>query len=510
MRIVFITLLSLALSACVVGPNYKRPPAITPQKFKEAKGKSIIGKNNKKWKLAQPRDHVDRGAWWTVFNDKDLNNLEEELNKGNQNIEAAYANFVQAMALVDEARAAYYPTIVFTGVGTRQKIAGGGALFSSSNSSTSTATATSAGTSTSIASGVGTAAQGKGASSVFSYYSYVLGGSWQPDIWGLVRRTVESDIAGAQSSGSLFANTRLSMQGTLAQTYYELRTLDMNQKLLDLSVAANKKLLQLTRNQYVSGVVSRANILQAQSQLETAEAQAINNGVNRAIYEHAIAVLIGRPPANFTLAPKPLTQTPPAIPLMLPSELLERRPDIAQAERTMAQTSAQIGVAIAAYYPAITLSGNVNALTISSFSFPPLGWAYGAQLVQYLYDGGLRDATLRAAMATYQSAVASYRQVVLAAFQNVEDNLSNLRILAKEEDVLLQLVSTTKKSLQLVINEYKSGTVDLADTVTSQLNVYSAELNATNIAGLRMTSAVALITALGGGWSTPCGSCVQQ
>jgi NodT family efflux transporter outer membrane factor (OMF) lipoprotein len=482
----------LFLSACAVGPDYVRPSAVVPASFKEAKGKKVMGsKRSKDWKIAQPCDAKDRGAWWTVFNDRELNRLETQLNISNQTILNAEANYRQARALVDEARASFFPTLTGSITVTRQK-QGTGATFFSSTSGVTTST--------------GSASTGTGGVSktpINTTHSLLLNGSWEPDIWGLVRRTVEASAAGAQASAALLASTRLSSQASLAQYYFELRGLDTDQKLLDDTVKNYKKALRLTRNQYVSGVASRADVVQAQSQLEAAQATAINNGILRAQYEHAIAVLIGVPPSNVVLPPHVRKTTPPPIPLELPSALLERRPDVAQAERLMAQANAQIGVAVAAYYPALTLSGSASATgkgLAHFFSIPTLGWAYGPQLSDVIYDGGLRSATVRAASAGFDATVASYRQTVLAAFQDVEDNLASLRILAAEAVVQDQAVASAKLALKLVINQYKAGTVPYSSVITAQTTAFTAEKNAADINYLRMTSAVGLIKALGGGW----------
>ena len=472
----------LLLSSCAVGPDYVRPPVKTPAKFKEAK--------NRHWKVVHPNDACERGEWWRIFHDEKLNSLEEQLNDSNQNIVAAAANFRQASALVDEARASYFPTL--SGSLSIQRQKGGGSSSFVSTSSTGT-------TST------GSAVTGSAGLHVFSSHSWILDSTWEPDIWGLVRRQVEASAASAQSSAALLAVTRLSAEGSLAQYYFELRSLDADQKFLNATVKSYKEALQLTRNQYNSGVASRADIVQAQSQLESAQALMINNGINRAIYEHAIAVLIGEPPANFSMPFMPLTQTPPSIPLMLPSQLLERRPDVAQAERLMAQTNAQIGVAKAAYFPTLALNASASVSATNAgfsqlFQVPNVAWAYGPQLTQLIFDGGLRDATVAAARAGYDSAVASYRQVVLAAFQDVEDNLASLRILGEQAVVQNKAAASAKLALKLVINQYKSGTVAYSSVITAQINAFAAEKSAIDVTGLRMTSAVGLIKALGGGW----------
>jgi len=490
-RNVVLIILFFILTACAVGPDYVRPRVATPSKYKEAKGKKVIvGKDNHEWKIAKPNDACNRGAWWKIFRDNELNKLEDQLNNSNQTIMEAFENYKQAQALVDEARASFFPALNGSVTFTRQKQGGGTTSFvSSSGGSTSTGTAT--------------LGAGGVSHSITDSHSIVFNATWIPDIWGLVRRTVEASAAGAEASHALLASTRLSTQGSLAQYYFELRALDTDQKLLNATVVDYKKALQLTKNQYKSGVASRADIVQAQSLLETTQAQAINNGINRAIYEHAIAVLIGTLPEEFSLPPRPLVKSPPPVPLSVPSALLERRPDIAQAERLMAQANAQIGVAVAAYYPslALTATGSFFGHGLSHWiSMPALGWAYGPQLAQLIYDGGLRAAEVRAAEAGYCSTLASYRQIVLAAFQNVEDNLSSLRILNAEAVVQNQAADSARLALKLVINQYKAGTVPYSSVITAQIAAFTAEKNAADITGLRSTATVGLILALGGGW----------
>jgi len=487
----------LSLNACMVGPNYKRPPAPLSSTFKEARGKPIIGNKKKsEWKIAQPADLAPRGEWWRMFHDPELNRLEAQLNHCNQSVWNAYENYKQSRAIVDEARASYYPTLSMNAAATRQRTVNGSGSFSS----TSQTGSTTSGTAT-----VGNPTN-KTTSKVSTIHSLLFQASWVPDIWGLVSRQVEADISAAGASSALFAATRLSSQSSLAQYYFELRGTDSLQVFLNNTVTAYKKILKITKNQYASGVASRADVVQAQSQLEAAEALAINNGILRAEYEHAIAVLLGLPPAQLTLTPHPLAYniSPPAIPLILPCQLLERRPDVAQAERLMQQANAQIGIAIAAYFPTITLLGTASDTGTGLahwFSLPMMAWAYGPQLSQLIYDGGLRSATVKAAKAGYLASVASYRQVVLAAFQNVEDNLSSLRILSKEMIVQNKAVGSAKKALQLTVNEYQSGTVAYSSVLTSQIAAFTAEQNAVTINYQRMIAAVGLVTALGGGWS---------
>lgn len=484
-------LLFCLLSSCMVGPNYVRPKVVGSPEFKEADGKMVAGPKGTNWKPIKPQDDIERGQWWKIFQDSTLNALEDQLNHYNQNIANAEATYRQSLAVVDQARASFFPSISGAFNLLRQRQGGGATSFISST-----------GGSTSI----GTAATGGQASATtVTNYTAILNASWEPDIWGLVRRTVEADQSAAQSNAALIALTRLSAQGALAQYYFELRTLDKNQRFLENTVISYKKIVRLTLNQYKAGIVSRADVVQAQSQLETAQASVLNNGILRGQYEHAIAVLIGRPPAYLSLKFMPLTAKPPTIPLLIPSTLLERRPDIAQAERLIQQYSALIGVAIAAYFPNLNLSGSTNA-TASTFHrlihTPAIGWAAGLQVAETIFDGGLRSATVRAAKEAYLAQVASYRQVVLTAFQDVEDNLISLRILREQSVVQNQAAASARLALKLMVNQYKAGTVDYASVLTAQITAFSAEQTANNVDGLQMTSAVGLIKSLGGGWKT--------
>jgi len=492
-KILIFPAIFLLLSACAVGPDYVRPSVDVPDRFKEAKGKAVMGSEKNKnpqkhavkptgqWKEAAPEDACNRGEWWKIFNDAKLNMLEAHLDISNQTIKNAYENWQQARALVDEARAAFWPTLTGSLGFTRQSQGSGFASSGTSTSGTTTGTTTSS-------------------SSVSNSYQWMLNASWEPDIWGSVRRTVEAAAAGAQASDALLALTQLSAQASLAQYYFELRGLDSDQKLLDDTVKKYRKILTYTKNRYAEGVDQQTDIIQAKSQLETALAAAINNQVLRSQYEHAIAVLTGVPPAEFSMAANPLTAVPPPIPLEVPSVLLERRPDIAQAERLMAQANAQIGVAVAAWFPTLTLSGLASTTTQKLFSVPELTWSLGAQLAETLLDGGLRSATVRAAESGYRASVANYRQTVLAAFQNVEDNLAALRILAKQAVYQNRAALDAKHALQLTINQYRAGTVDYSSVLTAQITSFTAEKTARDLQYLRMTTAVGLIKALGGGW----------
>lgn len=486
-------LTALLLTSCAVGPNYKRPVVNVPPKYKEAPPKG--------WKKAEPQDAFNRGQWWKIFRDKKLNHLEDQLNQSNQTIATAYENYQQAMALVDEARASYFPTLSATASITRH---GGGSGGSFSSTTNSTPNASSNSSSSSISTGTFSSSSG-GNGSTGNSHSLAFNAAWEPDIWGLVRRTVEAAQGGADASGALLASTRLASQGSLAQIYFQVRALDKDQVILDATVVDYKKALKLTENQYASGVAAQADIVQARTQLESAEALAINNKISRGQFEHAIAVLVGVPPAEFSLPPQPLSSPPPKIPGSVPSTLLERRPDVAQAEHLMIQANANIGVAIAAYFPTLTLSGNASyqhqGLINNWFSVPGLGWSIGPQLAETIFDGGLRSATVAAARAGYRSTVASYRQTILAAFQDVEDNLISLRTLRRQAVADEAAAKDARLALQLVINQYKAGTVDYSAVITAQTTAYTAEKTAADVVGLEMTSAVGLIKALGGGWN---------
>lgn len=456
--------LATVLTGCAVGPDYKRPAAEIPAAYKEA----APG-----WKVAQPADQHDRGDWWTIYEDPQLNALEDQLNTSNQTIAQFAAAYRQARALVGEARAAYFPTVGASAGATRSGNGSGSSTTSSSRSSVSNS------------------------------FNVQLDASWEPDLWGSVTRSVNSQKAGQQGAAADLANARLSAQATLAQTYFSLRALDSTQKLLDDTVAAYQRSLQLTQNQYAAGVAARSDVIQAQTQLQTAQAAAIDNGVQRAQDEHAIAVLVGKPASTFSIPPMPLTATPPAVPAQMPSALLERRPDIASAERKAAAANEQIGVAIAAFFPTLTLSatgGFQSSVFSQLLTAPSRFWTLGPQLAATIFDAGLREAKTEAARAAYDQDVATYRQTILAAFQDVEDNLASQRILEQEIVVQQQAVESARQALAIVTNEYKAGTVGYVNVLTAQTTAFTAEQKLENIAGQRMVSSVGLVKALGGGW----------
>ncbi len=462
-----IPLLLAVLSACTVGPDYVKPKVETPPSFKEVEG----------WKKAEPQDNIPRGAWWTIYNDRQLNALEGQVNISNQNLAAAEAQYRQALALVQIARAAYFPT------------------------ATAGPTASRSRTSANVR-GI----QGQGVSQTSSDFLFSAQVTWQPDLWGKVRRQVESSKASAQASDADLEGVRLSMQGQLAQDYFQLRTLDAQKQILATTVDNYKKFLEMTKNRYATGVAAQSDVLTAQTQLETAQTQLVATGVQRAQLEHAVAVLMGKAPSDLTIPPTPLDLTPPAVPAGIPSELLERRPDIAAAERQAAAANALIGVAEAAYYPNVTLSATAGfeASSLAQwFTWPSRFWTLGPAAVQEtLLDGGLRRAQTEQARAAYDASVATYRQTVLAGFQQVEDNLAALRILEQEAKSADAAVDSAKKNVVITINQYKVGTASALDVIVTQAIALTNELTAVNVLGSRMSADVLLVEALGGGWNT--------
>ena len=476
----------LLVSACAVGPDYVRPSVVTPGDYKESQG----------WTPAQPRDDASRGPWWEVFGDPQLNALEAEVSAANQNVAVAEAQLRQARALVRQARAAYFPQITL-GVGVTRSRAP--ALSSSGSSGTSGTTTTSI---TSGGTGTGTSGS-RGSGQAVTSFTLPLEVSWEPDLWGRVRRSVESNQAGAQASAADLVNVALSLQAELASDYFQLRSLDAQKKLLDDTVAYYQRSLQLTRNRYDAGVASRVDVRQAETQLTSTQAQAIDVGVQRAQLEHAVATLVGRPASNLSLAFAPLTATPPPVPVGLPSALLERRPDVAGAERRVAAANAQIGVAKSAYFPVVTLTASFGFESTSFgdwLTWPSRFWAVGPSVSQLVFDGGLRRAQTAQARAAHEATVATYRQTVLTAFQEVEDNVAALRILEQEALAQDAAVRAAVDTVTLVTNQYRAGTVSYLEVVVAQATALANQRTAVEIAGRRMAAAVLLVKALGGGW----------
>jgi len=454
----------LQFSGCTVGPNYHTPVTETPQAYKE------LGN----WKPAQPNDQNLGGTWWTIFQDSQLDALEAQVNVSNQNLMAAEAQYRQARAALRYARADYYPTVTAGPSATRTR----------------------------------TSANRPPPSSTFNGITendFVLpfNVSYQVDVWGRVRRIVESNRDLAQASAADLATVNLSMHADLAIDYFQARSLDAQGQLLNSTVKQYEQALELTLNRFHGGVASEVEVEQAKTQLETVRAQAIDVGVLRAQFEHAVAILIGKPPAEFTLPPLPLTTPPPHIPLSVPSELLERRPDIAAAERRVAAANAQIGVAKSAYYPQINLgaSGGFESTSITTLLQGPSGlWAFGLSSVVTVFDVGRRRALTDEARAAYDFQVAAYRQSVLNGFQQVEDNLAAVRILEHEAKVQDEAVQAAQRSLNLSITRYKGGVTSYLEVTIAQSAALSDQVTAVNILGRRMANTVLLIQALGGGW----------
>ena len=472
----------LLFTGCTVGPDYVRPKTAAPDAYKENAG----------WKVAQPRDELPRGKWWEIYNDPQLNALEEQVDISNQNIAAAEANFRQALALIRVARAAYFPTVT------------GGPSWSRFKRSENLG---SGNTNLAGASGTGGGGGGIGTfpGATLSDYLLTSSAAWELDIWGKVRRSVESSKASAQATDANLEVVRLSAQATLAQSYFLLRAQDEQKRLLDDIAAAFQKILDRTKNRYNNGVASRNEIALAETQLKNTQAQAIDLGVQRAQLEHAIATLLGKAASVFSIPPKQVNLSIPPIPAGVPSELLERRPDIAAAERNMAAANAQVGVALAAYYPTLTLtgSGGFQASDVAQWFFwPSRFWSLGAAAATTLIDGGLRGGQTDAARAAYDSTVATYRQTVLTGFQEVEDNLAALRILGEEAKVQDEAVKAARLSVSLSTNQYQAGTISTLDLLVVVTVARNNERTAITILGNRMSASVLLIKALGGGWKS--------
>ena len=485
-RILVIAIACVLLGACAVGPNYTKPDVAVPSAYREnAPQQQAPDSHPSDWSKAQPADALKRGAWWEVFGDPLLNQFEEQVEVSNQTLAQTEAQYRQARALVSGARAGYFPTVGVSASATRSKSGGRGG---------------SSGNTTSGGTGSG---GNSGSSGISDSYSLPLTASWEPDLWGKVRRTVENSVANAQASAATLESTRLSLQATLAQDYLQLRVTDEQKRLLDDTIVGYQRSLQLTQNQYNVGVAARSDVVQAETQLKGAQAQAIDLGIQRAQLEHAIALLVGKTPSEVSIAVIPLTIKPPSIPAGLPSELLQRRPDVAIAERQAAAANAQIGVAEAAYFPSLTLSGTAGYQS-SAFSklltAPSFFWSVGPQLAETLFSGGARRAQTAQARAAYDAAVANYRETALAAFQNVEDNLAALRILENESAVQAEAVKLAQESLKIALNQYRAGTVSYLNVVTAQATAYGDQSKAITILGTQLNDSVALIKALGGGW----------
>jgi NodT family efflux transporter outer membrane factor (OMF) lipoprotein len=446
---------SSMVSGCKVGPDYHRPSAPIPVRYKELRG----------WTPATPANGMDRSDWWTIYHDPILNMLEEQVRLSNQNIKQFAAAYQEARAEVREQQSALFPSLTVTPTVGQQK------------------------------NGI-----------VPSRTTYSLGGSvtWDLDVWGKIRRNIESVVANAQASAADLADAQLSAQAEMATDYFELRYEDALQQLLNETVKAYQRSLEIVQNQYAAGTAARSDILTAQALLLSTRAEAVNVGVQRAVFEHAIALLAGRPPAELSLRSKSLDVELPKIPVAVPSTLLQRRPDIAAAERQMQQENALIGVNVAAFYPDINLSAALN------YSGPALGslfsasnqvWSLAASGSEIVFEGGQRTAAVAAARAAYESSVANYREVVLTAFQGVEDQLSTLRILGQQAVVENSAVEAAQHAVDISLNEYRAGTVAYTTVITAQTGLLTDQQAALMIQENRVTASVALIKALGGGWN---------
>ena len=483
-----LTVTACLLAGCTVGPKYHTPPAETPVAYKELTPADY--KNTDGWKVAQPKDDALRGKWWEIFGDPQLNALEEKVNVSDQNIAAAAARFFAARALVKEARSQLFPTVATNPAITVQRPSAtlsNGKAGGSSNSGSGSGTGT-----TSSATGT------------FTEYTFPFDATWQPDLFGRIRNTIKSAAYGAQASAADLENTRLTVQADVAVDYFQLRGEDALKQLLDATVVAYQNSLDFTRAQYETGVGTDEAVAQAETQLEATQAQDAALGIQRAQFEHAIAMLTGQPASTFSIPVEPLTSKPPAIPIGVPSQLLERRPDIAAAERLMAQANAQIGIARAAYFPNLTLSaaaGFESSSFTSWFSWPSRFFSIGPAAAETIFDAGLRRATVQQYRAQYDETVANYRQTVLTAFQQVEDNLASLRILSVEIQYQDTAVKSAEKSLAIAKDRYSLGIDPYLNVLTAQTALLSNQETAVNLRIQQMTASGGLIEALGGGWN---------
>jgi len=468
----------LLTAGCAVGPDYQRPETVIPAQFKEAAG----------WKVAEPGQAESNAAWWSVYNDPVLDGIEREIAVSNQNLAAAEAAWRQAQAAVALAQASFWPTLGITPSGERSGRGPGQRGQKAPSVTTAGGTVIPSGGSGGTAS---------------NQFSLTGSASWSPDIWGKIRRTVESNEAAAEASADDLAALRLSTQALAATDYFELRIADAMQRLLEQAATAYRRSLEITRNQYKSGIAAKSDVAQAEAQVETTQAQAINTGVARAALEHALAVLTGKPPADFAVAPAAFAVAIPAIPVEVPSALLERRPDIAAAEQQMAQANAKIGVALAAWYPNLALNGTygVTSATLGALMNASNNiWAFGGSLAETVFDGGARSADVAIARAAYDQTVATYRQTVLTAFSQVEDQLAALRILENQATVQARAVTAANEAERLIQNQYKAGTVAYTSVIVAQTAALTDAESNLSIQQNRLTASVALIQALGGGW----------
>jgi len=465
--------LCVSLLGCVVGPHYHKPAATVPAapNYKES---PINFQDTEGWKVASPQDSMLHGNWWEIFQQPELNDLEQQLNINNQNIKVYFENYLAARAVIRETRAQYFPTISIGATGTRSHTAG-----------------------------VATNGTGETPGGTFSEFSLPLDVSWAPDLFGRIRNQVRSAQAAAQVSAADLENERLLEQATLAEVFFEIRGQDELQRILNETVLADEDVLKLAEARYEVGTDNQVSVEQARETLEAARAESTNVAIARAQYEHAIATLLGKAATDFSIPVRPMTAVPPAIPTGTPSQLLERRPDIAAAERTMAEANATIGVGYAAYYPTVTLSasGGLASSAISQlFNASSREWSFGGSVSETLFDAGLRRATIQQYIATYNADVASYRQTVLTAFQQVEDDLAATRLLWQEIRQQQAAVEAAQKAYDLEKGRYETGLDPYLTLLTTQTTLLAAQQTLLGLNVQQMTSAVSLIQALGGGW----------
>ncbi|MGB9088310.1 MAG: efflux transporter outer membrane subunit [Pseudomonas farsensis] len=453
------------LSACTLSPDYQRPELATPAQFKQAEG----------WTQANPSDAIARGAWWELYGDAQLNALVEELNRSNQTVAQAEAQYRQAQALVRSSRASLFPSLELSAGKTRSAQGTGSSSSSLSNNS----------------------------SGIRDTYNAQLGVSWEVDLWGKLRETLSANQASAQASLADMAAIRLSQQSELVQNYLQLRVIDEQKRLLEATVAAYERSLKMNQNQYRAGVAGPDAVAQARTQLKSTQADLIDLAWQRAQYENAIAVLMGKAPANFALAATQSIPTLPQIPVALPSQLLERRPDIAAAERSVMAANANIGVSRAAYFPdlSLSMSGGYSSSSFNNWiELPNRFWSVGPQLALTLFDAGKRSAEVDRTVAVYDQTVAQYRQTVLDGFKEVENYLVQLKVYADEAVVRQEALEAARESLRLTENQYKAGLIGYLDVVNVQTTALSNERSALTLLQGRLLASVQLIAALGGGW----------
>ncbi len=486
-------LLCSAASGCMVGPNYHRPPVATSPAFKEAAG----------WAPAQPSDAADKKDWWTAFGDPVLSSLEERVAVSNQTLAADEAAYREAHVLVAQDRAALFPTISASASVSGVHSGSGTVVANTTGTSTTGTGATGTGTTGTTGTGTSVGASSNGGRTTVTYEP-TLGATWAPDLWGSVRRTINNAKFSAQASAATLANARLSLQTELATDYIALREYDAEKAVYDKEVAAFTRSLRVTENQYRAGSAARTAVLTAQTTLQTAQANQTDLIRQRALMEHAIAVLVGVPPAELTIAPAAWDMKLPAIPPVMPSALLQRRPDVASSERNAAAANELIGVQVAAYYPNLNLTGDVgfDATAIGQvFNASNFLWTLGADASETIFDAGARRAKVRGARAAYDQAVATYRATVLAAFQNVEDNLVAQKVYGDELTLIASSAQAAALNQTLTYNEYNAGTVDYTTVAATEATALGAQLSEVQIEASRLATAVALIEALGGGWT---------